>query len=355
MDAAPALSVVSVAHDPDALVPVRALLAEQGLGLDDDVELFVTAHRGDDLVGCMGLAGNVVKCSAISDDERGFGLSARLMQEVTYQALDRGRSHLFVYTKPTNRRVFESLGFTFLAEVPGTVVLLENSPFGLARTCRQLRRHDYVPATRVGVAVLNANPFTRGHEYLVRTAAQNVDVLHVWVVSEDASMFSADERFELVRAGCAAVPEGDRIRVRRGTDYTVSRATFPSYFLGDEAEIVRGAAGLDLQLFREHLGPAIGATDRFVGTEPLSPITNLYNQEMHHWLEEAASASPTIRVHEIERVAVGDAPVSASRVRALFAAGRLDELDALVPPTTLAYLRARAHTGQTSPTPSVKK
>lgn len=347
----PVLSTIDPASSPSVMTEIRALLAGKGLGTDPDVELFVVARREGVLVGCLGLAGNVIKCSAVADAERGTGLSVRLMEEMNYQALGRGRSHLFVYTKPANRGIFEGLGFSFLAEVPGTVVLLENQPFALRRTCRALA-DQRVPGERIAGLVLNANPFTLGHQHLVATAASECDVVHVWVVSEDASMFSAADRLALVRAGCAALPDADRIHVHAGTPYVVSKATFPAYFLGSEAEVVKGAAGLDLQLFRNHIAPALGITDRYVGTEPLSPITRLYNNEMRYWLQEAPSAAPPIRLHIVPRLCEGPEPVSASRVRALIADGRLDEVEPLVPPTTYAYLRERfAEATAVSPVP----
>ncbi|MFT3876340.1 MAG: [citrate (pro-3S)-lyase] ligase [Propioniciclava sp.] len=336
----PVLSVIDPGSQPSALADVRDLLATKGLSVDPDVELFVTARREGRLVGCLGLAGNVIKCSAVADAERGTGLSARLMEEMNYQALSRGRSHLFVYTKPTNRGIFESLGFTLLAEVPGTVILMENQPFALKRTCRALA-DQRVPGERIAGVVLNANPFTLGHQYLVETAAAECDAVHVWVVSEDASMFSAADRLALVRAGCAALPDADRIVVHPGTPYVVSKATFPAYFLNSTTDLVRGIAGLDLQLFRNHIARVLGITDRYVGTEPLSPVTRLYNNEMRYWLQEAPSAAPPINLRIVPRRCEGPEPVSASRVRALIADGRLDEVEPLVPPTTYAYLRER--------------
>lgn len=337
MDMSVEISVVSPQRDPVVAAEIAALLAEHDLRLDHRVEVFVTARRGGELVGCLGLDGNVVKCTAVAPSEQGTGISSQLMGEMHYIAHARGRDQLFVYTKPCNRRTFEGLGFTFLAEVPGIVVLLENSPFRLGRLTRKLHDDHFVDVPKVGAVVMNANPFTRGHQHLVKVAASECDVVHVLVVSEDAARFSAADRLALVRAGCAELPEADRINVIPGSSYVVSRATFPDYFLGDEADILKGVAGLDLQLFRNHIAPALGVTDRYVGTEPLSAITAEYNRELRHWLEDAPSGHPPIRVHEIERIGDGE-PISASRVRALVDAGRVDEAAALVPAPTLQHL-----------------
>ena len=322
---------------------IRGLLASLGLGMDEDIDLFVTAHDGADLVGCLGLSGGVLKCLGCSSTFRGEGLAAQLMQRMNYEALDRGHTHLFAFTKPGNREIFESLGFYFLAEVPGSALLLENTPFGLESYLARLRLRR-LPGERIGSIVVNANPFTLGHRYLVETAAAQVDALHVFVVSEDASLFPAGVRLRLVREGVEELALADRIAVHAGGRYIVSRATFPRYFIKGAAERAQAAAGLDLQLFRNHIAPALGITDRFVGSEPLSPVTDAYNDEMAYWLQEAPCDGPPVAVHEIERVTIGGEVVSASRVRASIEANDLDAVRRLVPAPTSAYIEQRFFT-----------
>lgn len=359
------LDTMHPSSDPEGLDEVEGLLRSVGLGLDPDIELFVTARTrrergtadqvglGDRgrLVGCMGLAGSVVKCSAIEPAAQGAGVAGRLMERLSYEALDRDRSPLFVFTTPCNREVFERLGFTTLAQVPGRAVLLENTPFGLAdyrRRLRALRR----PGRRVGAVVLNANPFTLGHRHLLATAGAEVDVLHVFVVAEDASLFAADVRLRLVRAGVAQLSAelglGERIQVHPGSPYIVSRATFPAYFLPDADARADAAAGLDLQLFRDAIAPELGVTDRYVGTEPLSAVTASYNTQMRHWLQaapgEGPCSGPPIRVHEIARRELDGRPISASRVRAAIGAGDLATIARLVPSPTLADIEQRFFT-----------
>ncbi len=334
------VGTVQPAHDPDGLDEVRRLLHSQGLGIDGDIECFVTAHVHGELVGCLGLAGSVVKCAACAPDSQGEGLAARLMERMNYEALDRGRGHLFAFTKPHNREIFECLGFTFLAEVPGSAVLLENTPFGFESYLAKLRAQR-LPGTKIGGVVLNANPFTLGHRYLVESAAADVDALHVFVVSEDASLFSSETRLRLVREGVAELGLGDRVRVHAGSRYIVSRATFPNYFLKRAAERASAAAGLDLQLFRTGIAVALGITDRYVGSEPLSAVTAAYNAEMRHWLEVAPSPAPVVRVHELERRELGGGPISASRVRACIEARDLDAIARLVPRPTLDHITRR--------------
>lgn len=330
--------VCAPADDPATARTASELLARHDLTLDPGLDVLATAWDAQGLAACLGLDGDVVKCSATHDRVRGTGVAALLMARLTAEATERGHSLLFAYTKPANRAIFEGLGFHTLV-VGEHAMLLENSPFALDAHLADLRR-TALPGERIGAVVLNANPFTLGHRYLVEQAAARCDALHVFVVGEDASFFGADVRLRLVREGVATMNTGTPIVVHPGSRYVVSRATFPHYFIrGDEAHAV-AAAELDLLLFREHLAPALGVTDRFVGTEPLSGVTASYNREMRRWLEFEAREAPRIRVHELPRRELDGAPISASRVRALIASGDLDALAALVPAPTLRFIRA---------------
>ena len=76
-----------VAKHPERLSQIRYLLADSGLGTDNDITLFVEARSGAQLVGCAGLAANVIKCVAVNEQLRGENLSARLLAEVENAAL----------------------------------------------------------------------------------------------------------------------------------------------------------------------------------------------------------------------------------------------------------------------------
>lgn len=314
---------------------IRDLLTRAGLGYDEDIEVFVVAKRGRDVVGCLGLAGNVVKCAAIDPDFQGHNLAGRMMTEIHYLALERRRAHLFLFTKPKNVELFEGCGFHLLASVPDKAVLMENNPRGIEHYAAALAA-DKVAGERISGIVMNANPFTRGHQYLIRTAAQESDVVHVFVVREDVSMFPYADRLRLVREGVALIPERHKVIVHPGSPYIVSRATFPSYFLKDKADLTKAATGIDLQLFRRYIAPALGIRHRYVGAEPTSAVTNLYNQDMHYWLEETPLPAPPIEVHTLSRIGTLGVPfISATQVRDLIAARDLDALERLVPAPTL--------------------
>ena len=175
---------------------------------------------------------------------------------------------------------------------------------------------------------MNANPFTLGHRYLAETAAAACDTLHLFLVSEDASLVPFSVRKELARAGTAHL---DNVALHDSGPYIISSATFPSYFLKDEAAVIDGHARLDLAVF-VRIARALDITVRYVGEEPASQVTGIYNQVMASQLPRAG-----IDCVIVPRLAVSDEAVSASTVRRLIQQGRLEEIRPLVPESTYAY------------------
>ena len=183
-----------------------------------------------------------------------------------------------------------------------------------------------------GCIVMNCNPFTLGHRYLIEQAAKQVERLYVMVVKEDCSIFAYTERKAMVEQGVADI---ENVSVIDGSDYAISRATFPTYFLKRLDDAADTQMLLDLDLFRRHIAPALGATVRFVGTEPTDQLTRRYNQLMHEVLKD---------VREINRLEKDGNAVSASRVRKAMEEGDMNTIRQLVPPTTLPYIIAHLAT-----------
>ena len=183
-----------------------------------------------------------------------------------------------------------------------------------------------------GCIVMNCNPFTLGHRYLIEQAAKQVERLYVMVVKEDCSLFAYTERKAMVEQGVADI---ENVSVIDGSDYAISRATFPTYFLKRLDNAADTQMLLDIDLFRRHIAPALGATVRFVGTEPTDQLTRRYNQLMHEALKD---------VREINRLEKDGNAVSASRVRKAMEEGDMNTIRQLVPPTTLPYIIAHLAT-----------
>lgn len=332
-----AYDTVVPALQPGTMAQIRDLLAASDLTPDTGVDVYCVARRRHRIVACGGIAGDVIKCVAVAEGFQGTGVLERLVTEITYVAMDRGAGHLFLYTKPSNETAFLGCGFHTVVSVPGTAVMMENTSSGINAWTEELAyyRRD---RPKVGACVVNCNPFTLGHRYLLQRAAQDCDYLHVFVVSEDSSFFSYADRLGLVRAGVAMLPERDRIHVHPGSKYIVSKATFPTYFIKDRGIIDMAATAVDLRIFREHVAPALGITHRYVGNEPFCPVTRRYNLDMRHWLERPEPGYPPVRVVEIPRLETDGRAISATEVRRRIVDGDILGLQELVPPTTFAYI-----------------
>lgn len=183
-----------------------------------------------------------------------------------------------------------------------------------------------------GIIIMNCNPFTLGHRYLIEQAAQQVQTLYILVVREDCSMFGYDERKAMIVRGVAHI---NNVVVCDGSEYSISATTFPTYFLKSLSDASDTQMTLDIDLYRRHIAPALGATVRFVGTEPDDPLTRRYNELMKSMLPD---------VREVARLQQSGVAVSASRVRKAIVENHLALAARLVPPTTVPYIVAHLAT-----------
>lgn len=347
---------------------IEAFLKRNGLRFDDMHYYAAITDDDGEMIAGGGLKGNVIKCVAVDDAHKGEAIANTLISHLIAHANEEGHSNVMLFTKPKNRQLFESLSFRLLAEAP-EAVLMETGIGGINNMVEQLKKikeegevckennqeckkeektnlntspsqhHNTTtpqPLTTTtplrGVVVMNCNPFTLGHRYLIEQAAKQVERLFVMVVREDCSLFAYAERKAMVEQGVAHLKN---VTVIDGSEYAISQATFPTYFLKRLDDAADTQMLLDLDLFRRHIAPALGATVRFVGTEPTDQLTRRYNQLMHEVLAD---------VRETARLEKKGNAVSASRVRKAMEQGDMSTIRQLVPPTTLPYIIAQLAT-----------
>ena len=377
---------------------IEAFLKHNGLRFDDMHYYAAVTDDDGEMIAGGGLKGNVIKCVAVDDAHKGEAIANTLISHLIAHANEEGHSNVMLFTKPKNRQLFESLSFRLLAEAP-EAVLMETGIGGINNMVEQLKKikeesekyKEYnkeckedskeckenseeckeeektnlntstsqhlnistpqhlnittpqhlnpsnpQPLTTTtplrGVVVMNCNPFTLGHRYLIEQAAKQVERLFVMVVREDCSLFAYAERKAMVEQGVAHLKN---VTVIDGSEYAISQATFPTYFLKRLDDAADTQMLLDLDLFRRHIAPALGTTARFVGTEPTDRLTRRYNQLMHEVLAD---------VREIVRLEKEGNAVSASRVRKAMEQGDMSTIRQLVPPTTLPYIIAHLAT-----------
>lgn len=314
--------------DKRAMAEIDALLEQEGICRDRNLDYTCALYDEDYRIAATGSCfGPTLRCFAVSAGHQGEGLLNQVLTHLMEVQMERGNLRLFLYTKESTAKFFGDLGFYEIARVSGSLVFMENRRDGFAGYLRALERTRR--PGRSAALVLNANPFTLGHQYLVETAAASCDTLHLFLVSEDASLFPFAVRKKLVTEGVAHLPN---VVCHDSGPYIISSATFPSYFLKDEAAVIEGHARLDLAIF-VRIAQTLGVSVRYVGEEPTSQVTGLYNRIMAAELPKAGIGCAVIPRKEAE-----GAPISASAVRRLIQAGRLEEVRALVSRTTYAYL-----------------
>lgn len=336
---------------------VEAFLAANGLRLAP-LDRYVVVTRdedGDEILAGGGLDGNVIKCVAVSESARSEGLMNILVSRLIAIAREEGRKSVKAFTKPENEGIFKSLGFALIASSPNAI-LMENGRGGLPEYRKYLA--SLARPGRNGAIVMNANPFTKGHRYLVEQAASLVDNLYVIVVKEDRSRFPYVERKAMIEAGCAGL---DNVVVCGGSDYAISAATFPTYFLKKLDDATDTQIALDLDLFVNHIAKPLGVTVRFAGSEPEDALTRRYNELMAEILPGTSvavvrqdhqpdpelvkgsalrQARRPIDFVEIPRLEQKGKPLSATSLRRALDKGGFKEAMEYIPKSTVPYLVA---------------
>ena len=336
---------------------VEAFLAANGLRLAP-LDRYVVVTRdedGDEIHAGGGLDGNVIKCVAVSESARSEGLMNILVSRLIAIAREEGRESVKAFTKPENEGIFKSLGFGLLASAP-KAILMENGRGGLPEYKKYLA--SLARPGRNGAIVMNANPFTKGHRYLVEQAASLVDNLYVIVVREDRSRFPYVERKAMIEAGCTGL---DNVVVCEGSDYAISAATFPTYFLKKLDDATDTQIALDLDLFVNHIAQPLGVTVRFAGSEPEDALTRRYNELMAEILPGTSvavvrqdhqpdselvegsavrQARRPIDFVEIPRLEQKGKPLSATSLRRALDKGGFKEAMEYIPKSTVPYLVA---------------
>ncbi len=300
-------------------------LQQAGLDPMETVEKTALLWDGEELVATGSRQDHILKCIAVDPFRQGEGLTATVLTALRQDAFAAGHRHLFLYTKPQNHYMFSSLFFHPVAQTD-RVLLMEDRKNGIETFLDTMPKEEHTGT--VGAAVMNCNPFTKGHRYLVETAAGECDHLYIFVLSEDKSLFPAADRLELVRRGTADLKN---VTVLPTGPYLISSATFPTYFLPDRDHTGTIQCRLDIEIFLKYYVPRFGITRRYVGTEPLSPLTDQYNQALKEGLTG-------VELRELPRLEHPGGPISATTVRSLLKTGQPEALRALIPETTYNYL-----------------
>ena len=291
-----------------------------------------------ELVGTGSHQGRILKYVAVAPKFRDTTAFALIVTYMTEKLL-KIYKHTFVFTRPENSVRFCGLGYTLVATAEPLFAILE---FGFESifTYQDYLKTLIVPAATASIAamVMNCNPFTNGHKFLIEKAAAENEVVYLFVVEEDLSAFPFAVRWELIRKG---IEHLKNVVMVRGGMYIVSGTIFPAYFLKNEtvSDVMQKQAELDVQIFANYVVPVLGIRKRYVGTELFCKTTDAYNQAMKTIL-------PSFGVEVIEvtrkanRLGSDNSPdyISASKVRDAIKADKLNEVLDFLPDPTRDFL-----------------
>ncbi|MBQ9595643.1 MAG: [Synergistaceae bacterium] len=314
--------------DKRANSQITQLLLAEGIRRDRNLDYTCAVYDEDyNVIATGSCFGNTLRCMAVSHAHQGEGLMNEVVSHLIQYEYERGIYNLFLYTKCSSAKFFGDLGFYEIVRIEGQVVFMENRKSGFQDYLNDLAktRRD---GDKISALVVNANPFTLGHQYLIERASRESDVLHLFIVSEDKSLVPFHVRKKLVIEGTSHLKN---IIYHDTGAYIISSATFPSYFQKDDSAVIESHANLDLSIFVKIAG-VLGINARYVGEEPKSLVTGIYNQIMSAKLPEN-----DIQCIIIPRLQSQGQVISASNVRQALKEGRFDEIKSLVPECTYKF------------------
>lgn len=314
-------------------IQVTSLLEHESIRLDKNLDytcgIFTESRQ---LIATGSCYKNSLRCIAVHHDYQGQGLMNKLITHLINYQFSRGFFHIFLYTKASYLNQFKDLGFYEIAYIKNQIVFMENKKNGFQNFLNSLQVVEKKTNQSIAALVMNCNPFTLGHQFLIEKAAKENDYVYLFIVEEDISVFPFDVRIHLVRQGVGHL---DNVIVNTTGPYLISSATFPSYFQKDSDEVINSQTNIDSQIFLQ-FAQHLNINRRYVGTEPYSHVTNLYNQTLLSILQ-----SQGIEVIQVPRFEYQREIISASYVRQYLKDNHLDKVKTLVPQTTYEFLTSK--------------
>jgi [citrate (pro-3S)-lyase] ligase len=323
-------------NNEEEVVEVREFLSNFELDFEDDIDYTVVIRNNNKIVATCSKSKDILKGFAVDDSIQGEGITNLLVKSIQDRLFQEGIFHSFIFTKPIYEITFKSLGYKLIAKTD-KVILLEYGFSGIEKTLEKMKNKynidDTTPKTAI---VMNCNPFTLGHRYLIEKASEISEKVLIFIVEEDKSLFPFKARYEIVKKG---VEDLTNVTVIPGGKYIISSATFPAYFLREESEFLSAYTRLDATIFAQYFCKKFNITKRLLGEEPYCPITKVYNDNLMAILGEYG-----VKVEILPRkyIETEENYISASKVRNLIkkeGVEALNHLSNLIPDVTLKYLK----------------
>lgn len=293
-----------------------------------DKAMYLTSDSGK-VVGIIGFYRNIIKGLAIDQDFQGENITGKLLTWAIEQIKHKGYANVLVYTNPKNIEIFKQFSFNLIEQTPDVCLLERDKPDfnDYLISLKKLRESlNYKFASSI---IMNCNPMTNGHLYLIESVAKISEHLFVFILEEDLSYFPFKYRFEIVKKATSHL---SNVSVLQSSQYIISAATFPDYFLKDLPKD-KVHAELDVKIFGTKIAPALDIKKRFVGEEPYCQVTSRYNEIMQSLLPQYGIDFAIIKRKEFEGKAI-----SASTVREYIRSSDFDKIKEIVPQATYEFL-----------------
>lgn len=319
------------------LKKLKSFLNNNDLSYDDKISFsIIILDSLNNIIATGSLNNNIIKCVAIDNNHRNENLTSTIITHLLKEAINQGNRKLFLFTKISNEKIFNQLGF-YTIEKTDKILLMENTKFGFTNYINEIisdnKNYNIKDNSKIGCIIANCNPFTNGHLYLMSEAAKQCDYLHVFILSGNNHYFSEEDRYQLVQKGLVGI---DNIIIHKAKEYILSPLVFPTYFLKDELQTSSINCELDIRIFLNKIVPALNISQRFVGTEPKDLVTNSYNNELIKNLKNT-----NVKLNIINRKEIGGNVISASTVRALIDDKKLKEIKKYVPNSTYEFIKVK--------------
>jgi len=308
---------------------VKHLLTLNHLSFDDNVTQTVGIYDGEVMVATGSLDSNVIKMIAVDPSHQGENLTALILSHLMSILNDRGIQKYFLFTTQKSKAFFLNYNFSLIYENE-TIVMLENKFDTIIERLTRLKSTLTLNRGTTAAIVMNCNPVTLGHLYLIEKCSTQNDNVLIFLVEENKSVFPYPVRLELLQKSTKHLKN---VHILPSTPYIISTATFPTYFLKETSERSYAYMDLDISIFNKYFIPIFSIDFRYVGSEPLDPATNAYNETMKKILRD--------KLVIIERLRNKENVVSASLIRKFAVEKKYDMIKLYTPAPTYKFLKSK--------------
>ncbi len=328
--------IIKEAFLQEELERIKIFLNKFSLKLDPNLtKTFYIENDNNEIIGTISCQDYIIKDLAVDESYQSENLASLLINEILNYFRLNNIYNYQVFTKPIYKTIFISLGFKEIVSTD-KVIMLEGGVSFINDKIKEINKTltnrfgELNESCDLGCVVINGNPITNGHMHIIEEASKNHKMVVLFVVEEDKSEFTFEERFSFAYLSTMRL---GNICVIPSSKYIVSSSTFPSYFLKDENEALEQYSKIDALIFKEYFMKQLFIKKRYVGTETILKMVN-YNNILKETLQD--------KLVIMERLQENNEVISASKVRSLLKENKIEEALLYVPREISFILRSVA-------------